>query len=150
MPAMPRRVAAQQATLRLADEDTLAVDQAAAAPPRIRDYSDARWVLAVRVSEQLEGSILPPNKREQLVRLGKVLGLTAFDANLVIAIVQDQARRGYPADHCAAASEPQLRMITPAQPRGWFGRLAHSRMALIVGLIGGFVLLETLLIKLLF
>jgi hypothetical protein len=56
--------------------------------------SDPRHVLAQRVSEQLEGAILPADKRRALLRLGVALGLTLFDANLVLAIVQDQARRG--------------------------------------------------------
>jgi hypothetical protein len=119
-------------------------------PQPIRDSSDARWVLAVRTAEQLEGPILPPDRREQLVKLGKVLGLTAFDANLVIAIVQDQARRGYPASHCPTAAEGQLRMIPPAVSRGWVSRVTTGRVGLIATLLLGFVLLEVLLIKLLF
>ncbi len=77
----------------------------------IEGIHDPRWVLAVRVSESLEGTLLSPQKRERLVRLGKMLGLSPFDANLVIAIVQDQARRGYAAEYCPTAGEPQLRMV---------------------------------------
>ncbi len=77
----------------------------------IDEALDPRWVLAVRVSERLQGAVLPADRREGLVRLGKVLGLTAFDASLIIAIVQDQARRGHAPSMCPAAGEAQLRMI---------------------------------------
>lgn len=73
--------------------------------------TDPRWVLALRTAESLQGSVLPPEKRQKLIRLGKVMGMTAFDANLVIAIIQDQARRGYAADYCPTAGEPQLQMV---------------------------------------
>jgi len=60
----------------------------------IASPTDPRWVLALRTAEALDGAVLPPERRDRLVRLGKLLGMTPFDANLVIAIVQDQARRG--------------------------------------------------------
>lgn len=87
----------------------------AIAPPAtpISDPLDPRWMLAVRTTHQLEGSILTPEKRELLIREGVDSGLTPFDANLVIAIVQEQARRGVPAVWCAIAGEEQLRMIAP-------------------------------------
>lgn len=77
----------------------------------IEGMHDPRWVLAVRTAEVLDGPVLAPQKRERLVRLGKVLGLSPFDANLVIAIVQDQARRGFAPEYCPTAGEPQLRMV---------------------------------------
>lgn len=55
---------------------------------------DPRLILARRTVELLEGEILRPEKREQLMKLGRVLGLSAFDVTLVIAILQDRARRG--------------------------------------------------------
>lgn len=73
--------------------------------------SDPRWVLAVRTAEQLQGDILAPDRREQLQRVGKLLGLTAFDVSLVIAIVQDQARRGYASEYCPTAGQDQLCMV---------------------------------------
>lgn len=81
--------------------------------------TDPRWVLAVRTAEQLQGSVLVPERRERLVRLGKVMGLSPFDANLVIAIVQDQARRGNSGGGCAAAAGPRLALVPPA---GWDAR----------------------------
>ena len=59
--------------------------------------SDARWVLAARTASVLEGgraAVLPPERRRRLVSLATNLGLRPFDANLVIAIVQDAARTG--------------------------------------------------------
>ena len=59
----------------------------------IEGPTDPRWVMAVRVAEQLEGTLLSPEQRQKLIRLGHTLGLTSFDANLIIAIVQDAAQR---------------------------------------------------------
>lgn len=79
--------------------------------------TDPRWVLAIRTAEQLQGTILPPTQRARLIRLGRLIGLTAFDANLIIAIVQDRARRGYPAAQCPTAAHEQLAMIAPPDSR---------------------------------
>lgn len=91
--------------------------------------TDPRWVLALRVRERLEGALLRPDQRQRLIRLGSVLGLTAFEANLVIAIVQDNARRG--GDLGAAvgslASVPRHRAAT-RRSTGW------RRVALWTGL----------------
>ncbi len=58
---------------------------------------DARWALAARTAAELEGghaAILRPERRRALVAMGQHLGLRPFDANLVLAIVQDAARSG--------------------------------------------------------
>lgn len=58
---------------------------------------DARWVLAVQVARTLEGgkaAALPPERRSRLVATAVDMGLRPFDANLVIAIVQDGVRNG--------------------------------------------------------
>lgn len=85
----------------------------------IRGTADPRWVLAVRASEQLQGATLTPPSRDRLVRMAQTLGLTAFDAHLIIAVVQDQARRGYAPSFCPTAGEPQLRMVPLPAPRPW-------------------------------
>ena len=110
----------------------------------IAGTSDPRWVLAVRVAEQLEGAVLPPAKRDRLIRMGKMFGLTAFDANLIIAIVQDQARRGYAPAHCPTAGEPQLRMVPPPQTQRW---MTGPRTLLIAGIIAGFIVLELIVLS---
>jgi hypothetical protein len=77
----------------------------------ITGEADPRWVLATRTAEQLEGDVLPAEKRASLIRLCRLLGLSLFDANLVIAIVQDQARRGHAGAEIASVAEPQLSMV---------------------------------------
>ncbi|MBX3362641.1 MAG: hypothetical protein KF912_05940 [Phycisphaeraceae bacterium] len=59
------------------------------------DPEDARAILARRVVESLEGgaaAVLRPEIRSRLVTTGVRMGLRPFDANLVIAIMQDDAR----------------------------------------------------------
>jgi len=58
---------------------------------------DARWVFAAKVGQTLQGgrmAALPADRRQKLIRLATRMGLRAFDANLVIAIVQDAVRTG--------------------------------------------------------
>ncbi|MEX2672170.1 MAG: hypothetical protein WD294_08690 [Phycisphaeraceae bacterium] len=62
--------------------------------PAELNSTDPRWVLAVRTQQVLQGAMLRPAERQNLLRVGRLMGLNPFDANLVIAIVQDQARRG--------------------------------------------------------
>lgn len=74
--------------------------------------SDPRWVLAVRTAELMGArGVLPPEKRDRLTRMGRMLGLTAFDVSLVIAIVQDQVRRGHSTLNAPGAGAAQLGMI---------------------------------------
>lgn len=68
-------------------------NRAAAANPGL-DPTDPRWVLAVRAYSQLQGSSLTPTRRQQLIKTAGGMGVRQFDANLIIAIVQDHARRG--------------------------------------------------------
>lgn len=59
--------------------------------------ADARWAMAAATANALEGgaaAILRPERRHHLVKLATSLGLRPFDANLIIAIVQDAARTG--------------------------------------------------------
>lgn len=100
----------------------------------ITDTTDARWVLAVRAAEKLEGSILRPEDRETLLRQARAMGLTPFDASLILAIVQDQARRGYAPAYCPTAGEPQLRMVPPVRRRGFGGWTGKRWLAVAAGL----------------
>jgi len=104
--------------------------------------TDPRWLLALRTAELLQGPILPPAQRERLVRLGQVLGLSPFDANLVIAIVQDRARRGLRPDACPHAAAEQLRMV----PLSADHQLSRTRRHLTTALVALGLLLETLLL----
>ncbi len=117
----------------------------------IAGAGDPRWVLAVRCAEALQGAVLPPEKRQRLVDLGKRLGLSPFDANLVIAIVQDQARRGYAPELCPSQGEAQLRMVplpgyTDADgarrrramaTAGWLTLVLAGELALLWAAVGG-------------
>lgn len=84
---------------------------------------DPRWALAVQVSHRLEGDVLRPDHRTALNRIGKALGLNAFQCALVIAIVQDQARRGLSVQ--AAADSLAFVPLTTPTPR-------HGRMARVL------------------
>lgn len=58
---------------------------------------DVRLLFAGEVKQCVEGgraAILRPERRRALFERADALGLRAFDANLVIAIVQEAARRG--------------------------------------------------------
>ncbi len=60
-------------------------------------HEDVRRVLALRAAESLEGgraAVLRPDARRRLVRLGTMLGMRRFESNLVLAVVQEGARRG--------------------------------------------------------
>ncbi|MHC4218216.1 MAG: hypothetical protein ACYSU7_07125 [Planctomycetota bacterium] len=66
----------------------------AAAANRGLNPTDPRWVLAARAYSQLQGTALTYERRQRVMRSARRLGVRPFDANLIIAIVQDQARRG--------------------------------------------------------
>jgi hypothetical protein len=73
---------------------------------------DPRWALAVRASSLLQGgrsAILPPESRRLLVSIGRDLSLRPFDANLIIAVVQDAARTGQ--DPLGADARTRLKMV---------------------------------------
>ena len=70
-----------------------AENRAAAANPDL-DPTDPRWVLAMRAYTQLQGSALTFDRRERLMRNAKCMGVRPFDASMILAIVQDRARRG--------------------------------------------------------
>ena len=88
--------------------------------------SDARWVFAAAVAESLQGGMaaaLPPDRRRRLLSLATRLRLRPFDANLVIAIIQDAARRGCPP--LSGETEERLAMVPAAglgEDQEWLGR----------------------------
>jgi hypothetical protein len=58
---------------------------------------DPRWVFAVQVARSIGGgraAILAPERRQKLVAMAGGMGLRPFDANLIIAVVQDGVRSG--------------------------------------------------------
>lgn len=119
-------------------------------PSTIRDHHDPRWVLAVRTAEQLEGTLLRPERRERLLRTGKLFGLSAFDCNLVIAIVQDQARRGHKPEYCPTAGAAQLSLIPLPRHATLLTHLRTKRALWIATLMLALLALEALLLWLVF
>jgi hypothetical protein len=107
---------------------------------------DPRWVLAVRAAESLQGDIMPPQKRRKVIQLGRVLGLSPFDSNLIIAIVQDQARRGQLQQHGPQIGAAQLSIVPLPQRARWFDAL-RGRLAIVTGLIlAGIIAVELILL----
>lgn len=96
------------------------------------DPNDPRWILAMQTQARLQGTALTPERREQLLQSGKRLGMRPFEANLVIAIVQDRARAGMPiADSSATISlvrPPAGAKKTEAAPSWpkWFAAAAAA------------------------
>jgi len=78
----------EEARRRVALENRLAADAPGLSPeaPHLR--------LAGRVAAALEGAVLPPERRDDIVRHARELGIREFDAHLVIAVIQDRVRRG--------------------------------------------------------
>ena len=65
----------------------------AAGTPNLAHH-DPCWQLASEVSIALDGAVLAPDARRFLIKRAGRLGVRDFDANLLIALVQDRARRG--------------------------------------------------------
>jgi hypothetical protein len=93
LPAHPR--AASGPELEVVKENRLAAHAAHVESSHI-DPRDPRWVLAQQTQARLQGAMLTPQRRDELLASGRRLGLRSFEANLVIAVVQDRARRRQP------------------------------------------------------
>ena len=103
--------------------------------------ADPRWVLALRAGEAMQGPMLTMDRRQRLIRTGRMLGLTPFEANLVLAIVQDQARRGGDvADAAGALACVPLHQRRPRRDRrrwrmlGWIVLVVALEAATLVWL----------------
>ena len=121
----PKVVTSWRAARDVADEN-----RAAARNPSL-DPTDPRWVLAARTHSQLQGSTLTPERRARVLRTARQLGVRPFEANVIIAIVQDHARRGAPlakaADTLTLLRDPHPR---PTQRETWARWLAAGLTAL--------------------
>ena len=109
--------------------------------------ADPRWVLAVRTAELLEGAILPAEQREKLIKVGTLMGLTPFGSNLVIAIVQDQARRGHKAEYCPTACESQLVVVPLSGSSRRLLDLRGRQILYVAALITAIIAVELLVLK---
>lgn len=81
------------------------------------DAHDARWIMAIRAAQSIEGgaaAIISPQRRHRLLAAGAGLGLRPFDTSLVIAIVQDAARSGLPA--LGSTTEERLTLVRQPPP----------------------------------
>ena len=94
------------------DRAAVAAENRAAAGNPALDPADPRWVLAVRTAAALQGSALTPERRARVMRTARRIGLRPFDANLIIAIVQDHARRR----RDLSEADGLLRLVARAQP----------------------------------
>ena len=119
---------------RLARQDVTRENRLAAGNSQL-EPTDPRWVLAMRAYSQLQGSTLTPEKRQRVLDNAKVIGLRPFDANLIIAVVQDHARRG----ESPAEAQSTLSMIASPVPSGdrlrwkrWFAAVISAIVANIL------------------
>lgn len=103
---------------------------------------DARAAFAVEVARAIEGgkaALLRPEVRRSLVEAAQGKGLRAFDANLIIAVVQDAVRREAP----VSSIDPTLRVIprpggadaAPWVPWAFAGVAGLAIFALLVAMV---------------
>lgn len=98
--------------------------------------ADVRRIFALRASQCLEGgraAILPPENRRVLISEARRFGLRAFEATLIIAIVQDGARRG---ELPGASATSRVLDLIPARARREATQLLIQRL-IIAALLGG-------------
>ena len=107
---------ARQARQRVTTENRAAAQNPALEP------TDSRWVVAIRAYSELQGTTLTPERRQRVLRIAHLLGVRPFDANIIIAIVQDQARQG----RTIAEAQPTIALLSRPgrQPRAAWLRWA--------------------------
>jgi hypothetical protein len=89
--ASPRRSTAESTSLRDITQSNIESAYATDLDPQ-----DPRWLVAVETASQLEGSLLTFERRRSVLAFAHRVGIRPFDANLIIAAVQDRARRREP------------------------------------------------------
>jgi hypothetical protein len=98
--------------------------------------TDPRWVLAARAYSQLQGSTMTPERRQRVMRTANLLGVRPFDASLIIAIVQDRARRGeglaQAASTLALVHKPKRHWPVSHTSLRWIAAIAAALMANIL------------------
>ena len=102
------------------------------------DPNDARWKLAQETQGALQGTVLAFEDRRTLLALAQRLGIRSFDANLIVAIVQDRARRG----ESLASATPSPTASVTTRARRWF----TNNIALIAAVIILVMIADALLI----
>lgn len=109
--------------------NAVARENAAAARNSELKPNDPRWVLAVQTAAQLDGDRLSPEARKRIERTARLLGVRTFDANVIMAIVQDHARQKLP----LSSSSGMIEMVQPVQRQR---DNTLTRWALALGLAG--------------
>lgn len=86
---------------------------------RALDPFDARWQFATAIERALQGATLAYEDRQRLLGLATRLGIREFDAHLIVALVQDRARRGESIEGAAPtiALLPVRRAASPEESR---------------------------------
>lgn len=108
--------------------------------------TDPRWLLAVKTSSLIEGGkagLLTPARRREVLNLAGQLRLRSFDANLVIAIVQDAARAGEGA--LSAGVRSRLTLVGGVEALRAEGDEAVSLRRRLPGLLLGALVLASVL-----
>ena len=144
-PVTAKPISAPDTKLRLVGNSAPDVKPPTQNPTPITSATDPRWVLAVATAQLMEGVVLPPMKRESLMQQGKSMGLSPFDCSLILAIIQDRARRGIPLDECPGVSESQLALI-PLPPMRSFRSVLGENPARTILIASGLLALQALLI----
>jgi hypothetical protein len=67
-----------------------------AAHNRSLDPRDPRWRVALETAKLLEGPLMTFERRRRVLAFAQSLGVRPFDTHLIIAAMQDRARRGEP------------------------------------------------------
>ena len=92
----------------------IALENRLAAGRQDLGHQNPYWRLAGDVAGALDGAVLTPERRRGLIEEARRLGMREFDANLVIAVVQDRARRG---EHITSVNGPIAVLASKTQPR---------------------------------
>jgi hypothetical protein len=79
------------------------------------DLGDPRWQLACATRDALQGAVLTYENRRKVMLLAQRVGIRPFDANLIVAIVQDRARRGESIENAAEAISVIPKPVRPAR-----------------------------------
>jgi hypothetical protein len=110
---------------RLARQQVMRENRKASLNPAL-EPTDPRWALAVRTHAQMQGSLLTPERRERVLRTARQLGVRTFDANVIIAVVQDCIRTGRPLSDAQGTLALLAHPRDRARPRHTWRRLAAA------------------------
>lgn len=105
------------------------------------DPRDPRWAFAMRTRSQLQGAVLTPERRERLIREASTMNLRPFDANVIIALVQDGARRNDSMDRLATS----LSLVHSPERRSTVDYAWRWAVALMAALVANMFLIRWLI-----